>query len=714
MPSKHSGSHGRRLGLSARALFDPSDLLQHAQTLAEHLPLAYEPVAAPCSLMNCGDVVHRSTLDPVLRKEVHGLDWKALLLLATAGLYLFATPGVLPGAVDYYLSAPLMRRKKSVIGKDDLKLGKLLGSGGFGSVYKATLTEEDGSTKNVIVKKAKEYGEAEVWMNERMSRTSPLSCAEFLGAFLDTPSTPVGQAGAAAGLGGAVWLVWVDEGDFTLYDMMRQRDFPFNLEPILLDRPLRLPADKRRRLVTFRLVLAQLLESLEAAHATGIVHRDVKPQNVMVSVRDKRVKLIDLGAAADLRLGINYVPNEYLLDPRYAPPQQYVMSRQTATPPPKPVAALLSPVLWQMEHPDKFDMYSYGILMLQMAFPNLRSDNSLIAFNRRLQELGWDLKAWRKDMLAKYPRGLPKDLEEGFQLLDSEGGAGWDLAAQLVAYNPDDRPTASQALVHPFIANSPVLPVSVSPSGTGTVMATGATAAASAVRSLGSTVGTVSKKVAEVLPQGMLEDAFIHSDQQGLTEAFLAQEFGWQKEAPPPPRGRETIAWFMDRQGEVQRKLAARQAKLGQDLRRTVRGVFGGAPPPPSKPGSNKVKVNRPRSPANANGKAAAAAAAAAPSNGKAAAGMGGLLGGLLGGNKPANGNGKAAGQQQQQGMVQVRVPADLAAAAAKQPSNGNGKAGGKAAAAAPSAPAAAAAPERSKSPVGSKVKELMNVLGRR
>lgn len=68
------------------------------------------------------------------------------------------------------------------------------------------------------------------------------------------------------------------------------------------------------------------------------------------------------------------------------------MSRQTAPPPPKPVAALLSPVLWQMEHPDKFDMYSVGVLFLQMAFPNLRSDNSLIAFNRRLQELGWDLR----------------------------------------------------------------------------------------------------------------------------------------------------------------------------------------------------------------------------------------------------------------------------------------------------------------------------------
>lgn len=45
--------------MAARALLDPSDVLQHAQSLADHLPLLYEPVAAPCSLMNCGDVVHR-------------------------------------------------------------------------------------------------------------------------------------------------------------------------------------------------------------------------------------------------------------------------------------------------------------------------------------------------------------------------------------------------------------------------------------------------------------------------------------------------------------------------------------------------------------------------------------------------------------------------------------------------------------------------------
>jgi serine/threonine protein kinase len=77
------------------------------------------------------------------------------------------------------------------------------------------------------------------------------------------------------------------------------------------------------------MIMEQMLSNLEAMHATGIVHRDVKPQNMIISEKEGRLKMIDLGAAADLRVGINYVPNEYLLDPRFAPPQQYVMSPLT-------------------------------------------------------------------------------------------------------------------------------------------------------------------------------------------------------------------------------------------------------------------------------------------------------------------------------------------------------------------------------------------------
>ena len=88
---------------------------------------------------------------------------------------------------------------------------------------------------------------------------------------------------------------------------------------------------------------AQIVEGLRASHATGIVHRDVKPQNVIVCGEDQCTKMIDLGAAADLRVGINYVPNEFLLDPRYAPPEQYIMSTQVLLLAPTSIMLLLIP-----------------------------------------------------------------------------------------------------------------------------------------------------------------------------------------------------------------------------------------------------------------------------------------------------------------------------------------------------------------------------------
>jgi len=42
----------------------------------------------------------------------------------------------------------------------------------------------------------------------------------------------------------------------------------------------------------------QLLHALERVHAEGFVHRDVKPANVLVSGRDRQVKLTDFGLAA--------------------------------------------------------------------------------------------------------------------------------------------------------------------------------------------------------------------------------------------------------------------------------------------------------------------------------------------------------------------------------------------------------------------------------
>jgi hypothetical protein len=116
---------------------------------------------------------------------------------------------------------------------------------------------------------AKEYGEAEVWMNERIMRIGGKHCAEFITAFDESsPST----SERISPLDNAIWLVWKYEGDNTLYNLLEKKDFPYNMEPILLGRELKLPKSPRRRLITVRLVMKQLITALGACHNSGKMH----------------------------------------------------------------------------------------------------------------------------------------------------------------------------------------------------------------------------------------------------------------------------------------------------------------------------------------------------------------------------------------------------------------------------------------------------------
>jgi serine/threonine protein kinase len=335
--------------------------------------------------------------------------------------------------------------------------------------------------------------------------------------------------------------VWQYEGDYTLYDLMQKKDFPYNLEPLLLGRELDMPKGPRRKSITIQIVMEQILQALKACHSTGIVHRDIKPQNVIISQTDNKAKLIDLGAAADLRVGINYVPNEFLLDPRYAPPQQYIMSTQTPRAPPLPVAALLSPILWRLNSPDRFDMYSVGILFLQMVFPNLRSDNNLVAFNRKLQAFDYDVRAWRRSVQKRNSGAGSRDYQEGFEILSLNNGAAWDLLCSLVAFEPSKRLSAAAALRHRWFG--------------GGVFGTVATA----VDKVGSTVGQV------LSGDEWIGDALAKSGTQrtgGLTEAELAEELADVMDMPPGLRNASnTIVWWRQRQAVLDNKASSKKLK---------------------------------------------------------------------------------------------------------------------------------------------------------
>ena len=149
-------------------------------------------------------------------------------------------------------------------------------------------------------------------------------------------------------------LVWEYQGSKTLESFMTDPTFPLNLEPYYFQRgqgpetiqpvqPRRgEESDGKREAEMLRRVIQDVLRATRLLHNCGIVHRDLKPANILISetARGQVCRVIDLGACADLRNGYNYEPESGILDPRYGPPEQYIMPQTTPRPPPGMVRAV--------------------------------------------------------------------------------------------------------------------------------------------------------------------------------------------------------------------------------------------------------------------------------------------------------------------------------------------------------------------------------------
>lgn len=141
-----------------------------------------------------------------------------------------------------------------------------IGSGGMGDVYRATDVKHD---RQVALKLLPELFSASPEFQERFRRESRVA------ARLREPHIiPIHDYG---------------EIDGRLYIDMRLVDNGTTLAGLLREEG---PLPSRRAVS----IIEQVAEALDAAHAEGLIHRDVKPSNVMVTVRDF-VYVVDFGIA---------------------------------------------------------------------------------------------------------------------------------------------------------------------------------------------------------------------------------------------------------------------------------------------------------------------------------------------------------------------------------------------------------------------------------
>jgi len=166
-----------------------------------------------------------------------------------------------------------------------------LGRGAMGVVYRA---EDPALGRPVAIKTITLTGTEE----ER---------AHFEARFLQ-------EARAAGGIGHPAII--------TIYDVGREGDIAFMAMELLDGRELRdlirggslAPSEAVE-------IAARVAEALAAAHERGIVHRDVKPGNIMV-LSDGRVKIMDFGIARLRDPDVKTATGMLLGSPRYMSPEQ--------------------------------------------------------------------------------------------------------------------------------------------------------------------------------------------------------------------------------------------------------------------------------------------------------------------------------------------------------------------------------------------------------
>ncbi|HZQ99975.1 MAG TPA: protein kinase [Chloroflexota bacterium] len=256
------------------------------------------------------------------------------------------------------------------------ELGSPIGAGGMASVYLARDVRLD---RPVAVKLLASSFAADPRAVERFRR----------------------EARAAAGLGHPNVVAVYDWGrDGEAYYLVMEYVDGENLRQ-LLDRRGPLPEDEALG------IAAAVAEALEAAHARGIVHRDVKPHNVMIDGRG-RVKVGDFGIAQASDAATLTTTRSSVLGSAY----------------------YLSPEQARGQHVDaRSDLYSLGVLLYELLAgrPPFVGDSPVAVAVQHLGAAPAPLRSLRPDVSAAtedvVARAMAKDPTARFPTAGAMRGA---------------------------------------------------------------------------------------------------------------------------------------------------------------------------------------------------------------------------------------------------------------------------------------------------
>nr|BAA21673.1 cdc2 kinase [Allium cepa] len=187
--------------------------------------------------------------------------------------------------------------------------------------------------------------------------------------------------------------------------------------------------------------LYQLLRGIAYCHSHRVLHRDLKPQNLLIDRRTNSLKLADFGLARAFGIPVRTFTHE-VVTLWYRAPEILLGARQYSTP---------------------VDIWSVGCIFAEMVnqrplFPGDSEIDELFKIFRIMgtpNEDTWPGVTSLPDFKSAFPKWPAKDLATIVPKLDS---AGIDLLYKMLHLEPSKRITARKALEHEYFRDLGTIP----------------------------------------------------------------------------------------------------------------------------------------------------------------------------------------------------------------------------------------------------------------